>query len=90
MKDPRNKGGMDLFYERLKAIDLENEELVMEANSIAKVVNRGKNCLVLKLLTTKYYNREASKATVRKVRHPVKSLHFHEMGEGLLMAEFEL
>lgn len=46
--------------------------------------------LLGKLLTFKYYNREAFKATMQRVWHLVKSLRFHNMGEGLMMAKFEM
>lgn len=42
----------------------------------------------MKLLTNKYFNREAFKATMKKVWCPIKLLRFHEMGEGLMLAEF--
>lgn len=70
---------MDYIYERLKFTDLENEEIVVEVNSVAEVVNRGKNYLLLKLLTFKYYNQEAFKATMRRVCK--QSLRFHNRGE---------
>lgn len=44
---------------------------------------------MIKLLSQKYFNREAFKATMRKVWKPTKPLWFHELGAGLLMAEFE-
>lgn len=50
----------------------------------------GKMCLLVKLLTSKYYNQEAFKATMWLVWRLVKPLRFHDTGEGLMMAEFEL
>lgn len=59
-------------------------------NSIAKVMDRGKSYILLKHFTSKYYNQEAFKATMRRVWRPTKSLNFHKMGKGFLMLEFEL
>lgn len=58
-------------------------------NSIEEVVSRGKNCLLVKLLTTMYYNGEAFNATMKKVWCHAKTLQFYEMGEGLVLVEFE-
>lgn len=61
-------------------MDLENEELMADSNLVANVENRGKKCLFLKLLTSKYCNWEAFKATIRCAWHPVKTIRFYDMG----------
>lgn len=53
-------------------------------------MDRGKMSPLVKLLTFKYYNCEAFKATMQRVWHPVKSVRFHDMDEGLMMAKFEM
>lgn len=50
---------------------------------------QGANCLLVKLLTSKPFNREALKATMSKLWRPSKSLRFHEMGSSVLMFDFE-
>lgn len=65
MDAKRSEDAMDFICERLKTIDLENEKIVMEVNLVAKVMDRGNNCVLLKLLTSKYYNWEAFKVTMR-------------------------
>lgn len=55
------------IFELLKTIELENEELVVDFNSVEEVLKRGKSFLLLRLLTTQYYNREALKNTMRWV-----------------------
>lgn len=45
--------------------------------------------MLVKLLTKKYYNREAFKSTMKKIWHPVKPLCFSEIGDGLMVSEFE-
>lgn len=53
--------------ENLKSTELENEEVNIEVNLLEEVISRGKTCLLVKLLTNRYYNRKAFKATMRKV-----------------------
>lgn len=60
----------------------------MEPNLVDEVMDRGKNYLVVKLLSQKYFNREAFKATMKKVWKPSKPIHFYEMGLGLMLVEF--
>lgn len=81
---------VDTLCECLKTTDLENEELQVELGLVDKVVEKGKKCLVVKLLTRKYFNWEAFKMTMKKVWHPTKSLRFSDMGESLMMAKFEI
>lgn len=45
---------VNTLCERLKATELENEELQVELKSMGEVVGRGKKCLVVKPLTSKY------------------------------------
>lgn len=56
---------------------------------LEEVISRGKNCLLVKLLTYIYYNWDAFKATTRNVWWPAKPLYFHEMGPGLMLTEFK-
>lgn len=79
---------MENLCERLMATDLENEEIWVDLGTVDEVVNKGKNCLLVKLLTNKYFNREAFKYTMHRVRKPVKAIQFHEIGVGIMMAEF--
>lgn len=81
---------MDNICKQLQSTDLENEEILVDFNSVAKVMDRGKMCLLMKLLTSKYYNREPFEAAMRRVWHPVKPLRFHDTREGLMIAKFEL
>lgn len=82
------KEGVDELCDRLLAIDLEKEELHVELSSIGKVFRRGENCLLAKLLSTKYYNKEAFKATMRKAWRITKPIKFYAMGGGLMMVKF--
>lgn len=49
----------------------------------------GKNCLLTKLLSKKYYNNEAFKTTMRRVWKLSKPICFHDMGVGFMLLEFE-
>lgn len=87
--DSRVEDGVDTLCECLSWTDLEQEEIVVTPNSIEEVWIRGKNCLLVKLLSMKYFNRKAYKATMKNVWKPIKPLRFHEMGAGMMLAEFE-
>lgn len=67
MDDSCKDNEMDSICERLKTIDLKNEEILVDFNSVERVVDRGKTCLLVKLLMPKYYNHEAFKATMGRV-----------------------
>lgn len=81
--------GIEMLCDRLRGTDLENEKICLQTNLWEELVNWGKNCLLVKLLLNRYFNREAFKVTMRKLWRPAKYLHFHEMGEGLMLVEFE-
>lgn len=83
------EGAVNQLCNRLQATELENKEIIVELESVEEVINRGKKCLLVKLLTNKYYNREAFKSTMKKIWRPVKPLCLSEIGDGLMMAEFE-
>lgn len=80
---------MENLCECLKMTELKKEKIIMELSSIGEVVDRGKTCLLIKLLTKKHFNKEAFKATMKIVWRLTKSVCFHEMGAGLMLAEFE-
>lgn len=81
--------GVDNHCERLMWMDLKQEEIAMEPSLVEEVNSRGQNCLLVKLLSQKYFNREAFKGKMKKVWKPVKPLCFCEMGMGMMLAEFE-
>lgn len=81
--------GVEILCDRLRSTDLENEEVCLKMNLLEGVVNQENNCLFVKLLSNWYFNQETFKATMRKVWRPAKPLCFQEMGEGLMLAEFE-
>lgn len=89
MDDLQAETDVNSIYKLLKITKLENEELVVDYNSIKEVVSKGKSCLLLRLLTTQYYNREAFKNTMRRVWCPIKALRFYKMGNSPLMAKFK-
>lgn len=54
-----------------------------------EVLNRGRNHLLVKILTQKYFNREAFKDTMKKFWKPTKPICFHELEVGMIMEKFE-
>lgn len=49
------EGDVDHLCDKLKATELENEEIFVELHKVEGVVNRGKKCLLVKLLSNKYF-----------------------------------
>lgn len=66
MDDSCKDDEMDSICERLKTIDLQNEEILVDFNLVEKVMDRRKTCLLVKLLTLKYYNQNT--ITMRHLR----------------------
>lgn len=81
--------GVEVLCQHLSMTEIESEEILMKRNLVDDVVARGKNCLFAKLLTEKHYNREAFKFTMRRAWRTTKTTCFHEMGDGLMLVEFE-
>lgn len=75
--------------DQLRATNFEQEELCIEPSFVGEVIARGKNCLLTKLLSTKYYNRRAFKATMKRVWKLGKLIRFHDMEARFMMVEFE-
>lgn len=61
----------------------------MDARPLDEVLARGQHYLVTKFLTGKPYNKEAFKATMKKIWRPTKPMIFHKMGSDMKMAGFE-
>lgn len=80
---------LEVLCNRLQVIELDNEEASIRINSMKDVVARGKNYLLMKLLSNRYHNREALKFTMTKVYSPSRAIRFHDMGIELLMVEFD-
>lgn len=53
--------------DKLQAIELENEEIGVELESVEEVVSKGEKCLLVKMLSSKYYNKEAYKSMMKKI-----------------------
>lgn len=79
----------DELCEQLSFIELEQETIQMEKSSLEEVLLKGTNCLVANLQTQRPFNREAFKSTKQKIRRSTKAIQFHELGEGLMLVEFE-
>lgn len=67
----------------------EEDEIVVESNIIEPTIARGGKCLIISVLTGRYYNRDAFKNTMKKVWQLVMQVTFKELGSKLLLVEFE-
>lgn len=52
---------LDELYASLSLTEKENATVSMETSRLGNVLERGENCLIMKLLIRKHYNHEACK-----------------------------
>lgn len=83
------RGVVNQFCDKLKATKLESEEIIVKLELVEEVLSREKKYQLVKLLSSKYYNREAFKSTMKKIWRLIKPLRFFEMGGGWMMAKLE-
>lgn len=81
--------GIQELCKKLSATKLDNEIIVADIGQLKQVLTKGTNYLVMKLHTSRPYNRVAFKTTMKKVWRLARSLHFHDLGMGLMLVEFE-
>lgn len=67
----------------------EKDEILMEPKIIEPTITHGGKCLIIYVVTYSYYNRDAFKNTMKKVRQTVMQVTFKELGSKLLLVEFE-
>lgn len=75
--------------DQLSLMELEREAIQVKLYPLEGLISKGHNCLITKLHTSRTYNREAFKNTMRKVWRPVKMVRFHDIGSDMMMVEFE-
>lgn len=64
--NPMTMEVLEGFCDRLRVTELENEEVLIGMDLVGDVVSRGRNFLLMKLLSNTYHNRETLKATISK------------------------
>lgn len=72
------KGKLESFYVKMSLAGEEQEEIHVEQNLMKNAVLRGENCLIMILLTSKHYNREAFKQIMKKIWRLVKTIRFRD------------
>lgn len=80
---------VELICKKLTSTELEEEEIMIDPKEFLELLDRGTNCLLLKLLSICHFNREVFKQMMQKIWHPVKPVKFHELGLGLFLTKFE-
>ncbi|KAJ0017104.1 hypothetical protein Pint_10782 [Pistacia integerrima] len=58
---------LDELYASLSITEKENEAVMVTLNDLQDVLPYGEKCLLMRLFTKKYYNKEAFKGTMRKI-----------------------
>ncbi|XP_042942811.1 uncharacterized protein LOC122276999 [Carya illinoinensis] len=82
-------GDLDSLYASLSLTEKENEEVLVDTRMVEEVLDRGKHCLIMCLLTRKHYNHDALKATMKKVWRPVNGIKFRDLNTVFTLIEFE-
>lgn len=80
---------VEALCDQLSLIELEWEEILVEVSPLEEVISKGSYFLLAKFYTSRLYNREAFKQTMRKIWRQEKMIHLHELGSGMLMVKFE-
>ncbi|CAI9784834.1 unnamed protein product [Fraxinus pennsylvanica] len=74
--------------EQLSLIEQEEDVLVLEEEEVI-TPHQSEKRLLLKLLSSKYFNKEAFKNSIKRVWHPNKALSIRDISTNLFLAEFE-
>ncbi|XP_041003994.1 uncharacterized protein LOC121249349 [Juglans microcarpa x Juglans regia] len=80
---------LEFLCQHLSLSEKEKGEIHVESTLLKSNIARGECCLVMSLLTNRYYNREALKNTMRKVWQPVYKVSIKDLGSKLFLVEFE-
>ncbi|XP_035547259.1 uncharacterized protein LOC118348856 [Juglans regia] len=80
---------LEFLYQHLSLSEKEKGEIHVESSLLESNITRGERCLVMSLLTDRYYNREALKNMMRKVWQPACKVPFKDLGSNLFLVEFE-
>ncbi|XP_042972923.1 uncharacterized protein At4g02000-like [Carya illinoinensis] len=77
------------LYAKLSLTEEESAGVVVETERLEDVRVRGEKSLMVRLLTERYFNRDAFKQTMRWVWRPMKNIKFRDLAEGLMLVEFD-
>ncbi|XP_022841874.1 uncharacterized protein LOC111365549 [Olea europaea var. sylvestris] len=73
---------------KLSLIAQEEDVLLVEEDEVL-IPHRSDKCLLFKLLSSKHFNKEAFKGTMRRLWHPNRTLSIHDLFPNLHIAEFD-
>ncbi|XP_042939372.1 uncharacterized protein LOC122274396 [Carya illinoinensis] len=77
------------LWEGLILTEVEEEPITVAAQDIMAATQRGKNCLLAKVITERYFNNEALRSTMTQVWRNEGGMTFTEIGENSFMLECE-
>lgn len=79
---------LEALWKKLSFTEEEDEKIVLASNSTKAAKERGKNCLVMKVLSRRSIALDAIRKNLRMVWKPNKGLQIMEVGEELFIVEF--
>lgn len=79
---------LEALWKNLSFTEEEDEKIVLASNSTKAAKERGKNCLVMKVLSRRSIALDAIRKNLRMVWKPNKGLQIMEVGEELFIVKF--
>ncbi|XP_042952131.1 uncharacterized protein LOC122289219 [Carya illinoinensis] len=79
---------LESLCQHLSLSEKESCEIHVDSTVLEPNIARGERCLLMTLLTDRYYNREALKSMMKKVWQPIHKVSFKELGSKLILVEF--
>ena len=80
---------LEMLWQKLKVTEEEEVSVTLGDECTRAANERGKNCLVMKVLSRRSIMLEALRKNIRMLWKPNKSLQLSMIGEELFLAEFE-
>ena len=74
---------------KLTLRDDENPSIVIESQSFSPLLQRRRSCMVGKLLTERFINKEVLKIPMIQAWKPIGSVSFKQLGPNLFLIDFE-
>ncbi|XP_042973000.1 uncharacterized protein LOC122304802 [Carya illinoinensis] len=78
-----------VLYIKLSFTAKESAGVVVETGRLEDVRAQGEKSLMVRLLTERYFNREAFKQTMQRIWRPTKSVKFRDLTLGMMLVEFD-
>ena len=79
---------LEELWKKLSFTEEEDESIALGSSTTEAAKATDKNCLVMKVLSTKSINIEALRKNLRMILKPIKSIQINEVEDELYLVEF--